>query len=256
MANSPSKILSRGNYSSKAHSHLSAFAAHSYLSPLIPSQDTADSRQQVFNSSSIKKIEQDFNLHNVDDELTNSSYTTEDTYTESAHFEDNETYHIRYSVLHLLQLLHKITKDKPLLLLSLVQCKMFAVLKRILNQHSEPLIDRFACKLCKSQLPFLGKKFRRMNLPTITRIYQSLEHRLFDDYLTVIQLEDSAECDCNTKNLESNEKEMTKLYEYWYNVNFSKRQESLHWEQQLEHTQLEHFLLENIEFALSLEDSD
>lgn len=76
------------------------------------------------------------------------------------------------------------TKRKPHRILSLVQWKSSAVLKRVLKL---PHVDTayYALKLLKSQIPYLGRKWKMGNMKIITMIYLGLKPGLVDDYLLV-----------------------------------------------------------------------
>ena len=61
-----------------------------------------------------------------------------------------------------LRILQKVSKHKLFRILPLVQWKSSAVLKRILKT-SNPDLSLYALKLLKSQIPYLGKKWRQSN---------------------------------------------------------------------------------------------
>ncbi|KAI9004414.1 hypothetical protein DFJ74DRAFT_647002 [Hyaloraphidium curvatum] len=73
----------------------------------------------------------------------------------------------------LLGALHHLTKRRPTRIAALVQWKASAVLKRILRVEHDELRVR-ALKILKSQLPYLGKKWRNANMRVITAIYLHL----------------------------------------------------------------------------------
>jgi hypothetical protein len=83
----------------------------------------------------------------------------------------------------LLRILQKLSKNKANRILSMVQWKANAILKRILKVPNTPL-HIYALKLLKSQIPYLGKKWRGNNMHVISAIYMNLRHRLKEDYLT------------------------------------------------------------------------
>jgi hypothetical protein len=82
----------------------------------------------------------------------------------------------------ILNLLHKLTKRKSNRILAMTQWKAQAVLKRILKTKID-CISEPTLKLLKSQVPFLGKKWRTNNMMVISQIYMSIGHRLREDYL-------------------------------------------------------------------------
>eukprot|EP00842_Homolaphlyctis_polyrhiza_P007019 jgi/Hompol1/906/HPOL_005468-RA len=86
------------------------------------------------------------------------------------------------TTIYLLRILQKITKRKPHRINLLVQWKAPTVLKRILRINHAGLC-LYALKLIKSQIPYLGKRWRQFNVPTITMIYKHLKPRLVEEYL-------------------------------------------------------------------------
>ena len=60
----------------------------------------------------------------------------------------------------LMRILQKVSKHKLHRILPLVQWKVSAVLKRILKT-TNPDLSLYALKLLKSQIPYLGKKWRQ-----------------------------------------------------------------------------------------------
>jgi hypothetical protein len=89
-----------------------------------------------------------------------------------------------YSTCNLLKILQKITKRKYCRLLHLIQLKTCNILKRIILVNNRNL-QYEALKLLKSQIPFLGKKWRMQNMNVISTMYRILPSQLLDDTLSV-----------------------------------------------------------------------
>lgn len=89
-----------------------------------------------------------------------------------------------YSTINLLKILQKITKRKYCRLLHLIQLKTCNILKRIILINNKDL-QYEALKLLKSQIPFLGKKWRMQNMPVISTMYRILPTQLLDETLSV-----------------------------------------------------------------------
>ncbi|KAJ3131580.1 Factor arrest protein 11 [Geranomyces variabilis] len=87
-----------------------------------------------------------------------------------------------YTAINLLRILQKLTKRKTHRVLALVQWKASAVLKRAIKV-SHVGIQLYALKLLKSQIPYLGKKWRSTNMKIITAIFIHLRPCLRDEYL-------------------------------------------------------------------------
>ncbi|KAI8913107.1 hypothetical protein DFJ77DRAFT_423837, partial [Powellomyces hirtus] len=87
-----------------------------------------------------------------------------------------------YTSINLLRILQKLTKRKTHRVLALVQWKASAVLKRAIKINHIGL-QLYALKLLKSQIPYLGKKWRSSNMKVITAIFLHLRPCLRDDYL-------------------------------------------------------------------------
>jgi hypothetical protein len=87
------------------------------------------------------------------------------------------------TTINLLRILQKITKNKNHRILAMVQWKSSAVLKRLLKVDNQDL-KLYALKILKSQIPFLGKRWRANNMNVISEIYLTVRHRLKDNYLS------------------------------------------------------------------------
>jgi hypothetical protein len=84
--------------------------------------------------------------------------------------------------INLVAILHKMTKNNTHRNLLLVGYKSSAVLKRVLKIHSDAL-HYYTLKVLKSQVPFLGRKWRNANMRIISLVYMELDPRLNEDYL-------------------------------------------------------------------------
>ncbi|KAI9017442.1 hypothetical protein BC832DRAFT_612171 [Gaertneriomyces semiglobifer] len=87
-----------------------------------------------------------------------------------------------FTSINLLRILQKLTKRKTHRILALVQWKASAVLKRVIKINHVGL-QLYALKLLKSQVPFLGKKWRSSNMKVITAIFMHLRPYLRDEWL-------------------------------------------------------------------------
>ncbi|KAJ3337718.1 Factor arrest protein 11 [Gonapodya sp. JEL0774] len=87
-----------------------------------------------------------------------------------------------FTSINLLRVLQKLTKRKLNRVVSLVQWKASAVLKRVLKVN-HLAVQLYALKLLKSQLPYLGRKWRTSNMRIITAIYLHIRPDLKDDNL-------------------------------------------------------------------------
>lgn len=85
---------------------------------------------------------------------------------------------------NLIAIIHKMTKNKAHRILSLVSWKSSAVLKRILRLRSYGRLHYYSLKILKSQVPFLGRKWRNANMRVIGLIYFHLRPRLHESYLS------------------------------------------------------------------------
>ncbi|KAI8907355.1 hypothetical protein EDD86DRAFT_209376 [Gorgonomyces haynaldii] len=85
---------------------------------------------------------------------------------------------------HLLAMLQKITKNKPQRIFTLIQWRSSMILKRIVKLHTGNAL-LYALKLLKSQIPYLGRKWKTAaNLKIISLIYHHLQPRLVETYLS------------------------------------------------------------------------
>ena len=88
------------------------------------------------------------------------------------------------TTINVLKILQKITKRKFCRLMHLIQLKTCNIFKRILlisNSH----LQYEALKLLKSQIPFLGKKWRSQNMHVVSTMYRLLPSTFLDDTLSV-----------------------------------------------------------------------
>ncbi|KAI9356481.1 hypothetical protein DFJ73DRAFT_822709 [Zopfochytrium polystomum] len=87
-----------------------------------------------------------------------------------------------YTTINLLRILQKLTKNKPHRIYSLVSWKATAVFKRVLKVN-HPGLHLYCLKLVKSQIPYMGRKWKINNTKIITSIYLHLRPRLKEEYL-------------------------------------------------------------------------
>ncbi|RIA96253.1 hypothetical protein C1645_872211 [Glomus cerebriforme] len=87
-----------------------------------------------------------------------------------------------FSAINFLRILQKLTKKKTHRILLLVQYKSSAILKRILKV-SHPLLELYALKVLKNQIPFIGRKWRQSNMKIITSIYLHCRPDLRDEWI-------------------------------------------------------------------------
>ncbi|KAJ3112394.1 Factor arrest protein 11 [Phlyctochytrium bullatum] len=108
-----------------------------------------------------------------------------------------------FTAINLLRILQKITKRKIHRILALVQWKASAVLKRVLKiQHVG--LQLYALKLLKSQIPYLGRKWRGSNMKVITAIFMHLRPNAREEYLSgdfEIDVEDAMAQEQSLRNL-------------------------------------------------------
>ena len=101
-----------------------------------------------------------------------------------------KSYRNRYTCSNLLRILQKMTKNKSHRIMTLLHWKSSFVLRRI-SKTAEKTCVHYALKLLKSQIPYLGKKWRTNsiifnldNMKIISMIYHQLQPRLCETYLT------------------------------------------------------------------------
>lgn len=68
-----------------------------------------------------------------------------------------------YWVITLLRVLQMLTKHKPHRIMLMSQYKSAVILKRLLKVY-HPTLEEYVLKLLKSQVPYLGKKWRSRKL--------------------------------------------------------------------------------------------
>ncbi len=82
-------------------------------------------------------------------------------------------------------ILHKVTKRRLKRILMLVQWKSTAVLKKVLRVQ-EPRLLKYTLKALKTQVPFLGRKWKFANMHVISMIFMHLKPNLQETYLLSI----------------------------------------------------------------------
>ncbi|KAF9428314.1 Factor arrest protein 11 [Podila epigama] len=93
-----------------------------------------------------------------------------------------------FTIIHLLRVLQKLTKRKTHRILLLVQYKSSAILKRLLKINHPDLL-KYVYKALKSQVPFLGRKWRSSHMKVITGIYLYCKTSLRDDWISGADVE-------------------------------------------------------------------
>ncbi|KAF9909840.1 Factor arrest protein 11 [Lobosporangium transversale] len=97
-----------------------------------------------------------------------------------------------FAIINLLRVLQKLTKNKTHRILLLVQYKSSAILKRLLKIN-HPDLQKYVYKALKSQVPFLGRKWRSSHMKVITGIYIYCRSNLRDDWISGADVEKDLE---------------------------------------------------------------
>jgi hypothetical protein len=87
-----------------------------------------------------------------------------------------------FTSINLLRILQKMCKRRMPRILTLASWRASAVLKRIVRM-SQPTLQKYALKLIKLQLPFLGKKWRANNFLLWTMIYTEMRVDLREEHV-------------------------------------------------------------------------
>jgi len=111
------------------------------------------------------------------------------------------------STLNLLRILQKLTKAKHSRILMLVKNKTDSFLKRLLRIQNVK-IQLYVLKLIKSQVPFLGKMWKKNNMQVISAIDAKVTHHMVDDWIYA-NANDSADAN---QELEENFNEAAKRF--------------------------------------------
>ncbi|KAL1928920.1 hypothetical protein VTP01DRAFT_1979 [Rhizomucor pusillus] len=85
--------------------------------------------------------------------------------------------------INFLRILQMLSKRKTHRIMLLVQYKSSAILKRILKV-SHPVLELYTLKVLKSQVPYLGRKWRSLNMKIISAIYLRCLTSLRDDWVS------------------------------------------------------------------------
>ncbi|OQV11826.1 Striatin-interacting protein 1-like protein [Hypsibius exemplaris] len=86
-----------------------------------------------------------------------------------------------HACINLIRILNKLAKWKKSRVLVLVLFKSAAILKRALRIRN-PIMQLYTLKALKLQSKFLGRQWRRLNMRTLSAIYEKVRHRLMDDW--------------------------------------------------------------------------
>ncbi|KAJ1566317.1 Factor arrest protein 11, partial [Cladochytrium tenue] len=117
-----------------------------------------------------------------------------------------------FTAVNLLRTLQKLTKGKTQRVQSLVQWKASAVLKRVLKV-SHPALQLYCYKLMKSQVPYMGRKWKGNNTKIITGIYLHLRPNLKEEYL-------SGDLDIDAEEALAQEQHLRSLVAFYHHVQF------------------------------------
>lgn len=93
-----------------------------------------------------------------------------------------------YYVLNFVRILHQLTKQRPARITLLVQYKASQILKRMLRVP-HPRLQLEILKVIKSQVPLCGRKWRQLNMKTITAIYLNCKPELRDEWLAAADID-------------------------------------------------------------------
>ncbi|KAI8100081.1 uncharacterized protein BX664DRAFT_33163 [Halteromyces radiatus] len=85
-------------------------------------------------------------------------------------------------IINLLHVLQMLSRDKVHRIMLLVQYKSSAIFKRVLK-ISHPVVELYALKNLKNQIPYLGRKWRSSNMKIISSIYFRCPPDFRDDWL-------------------------------------------------------------------------
>ncbi|KAG2222333.1 hypothetical protein INT45_001596 [Circinella minor] len=125
-------------------------------------------------------------------------------------------------LLNTLRILQMITKRKPLRNRILAKYKAFIPLKRITKYNKNSIEELYALKVLKSQVRYLGHKWREENMKIISAISRRCSMNLRDDWLSQCD-NDNDNMNNNNYNelkLEDNMRRLVKLYhDHQYDVN-------------------------------------
>ncbi|KAI8339058.1 hypothetical protein BC941DRAFT_469236 [Chlamydoabsidia padenii] len=102
-----------------------------------------------------------------------SSHSNESHYTNERNI---------FWIINLLRTLQKLSKGKMHRIMLLVQYKSSAIFKRV-HKISHPMVELYALKNLKNQIPYLGRKWRSVNMKMISAIYFCCPPDLRDDWL-------------------------------------------------------------------------
>ncbi|CAI2178129.1 10123_t:CDS:10 [Funneliformis geosporum] len=118
-----------------------------------------------------------------------------------------------FSAINFLRILQKLTKKKTHRVVLLVQYKSSAILKRILKV-SHPLLELYSLKVLKSQIPFIGRKWRQGNMKIITSIYLHCRPDLRDEWIA------SSDADAEIEDALPQEQSLRALIKFYNERNY------------------------------------
>ncbi|KAL0075938.1 hypothetical protein J3Q64DRAFT_1773403 [Phycomyces blakesleeanus] len=94
--------------------------------------------------------------------------------------------------INFLRILQMLTKRKTNRVMLLVQYKSSAILKRMLKV-SHPVLELYTLKVLKSQVPYLGRRWKSLNMKIISAIYLQCHTALRDDWISKIDTDTDLE---------------------------------------------------------------
>ncbi|KAI9496153.1 hypothetical protein BDB00DRAFT_926965 [Zychaea mexicana] len=113
-------------------------------------------------------------------------------------------------ILNTLRILQMMTKDKPLRNRTLAQYKAYMPLKRVTKHNKDSIEELYALKLLKSEVQYLGPKWRSDNMKTVSSISRRCPMGLRDDWLSLSDDEENEQV--YEKKSETNMRLLVKLY--------------------------------------------
>ncbi|SAM00779.1 hypothetical protein [Absidia glauca] len=113
-------------------------------------------------------------------------------------FENSSLYHTSnkptnqrnmFWMINLLRVLQKLTKSKSNRVMVMVQYKSSTMFKKLLK-ISHPVLELYALKILKSQVPYQTRKWRANNMKIISAIYLRCQTSLYDDWMGKADVDD------------------------------------------------------------------
>ncbi len=136
---------------------------------------------------------------------------------------DNVEYSWRntYTILTILRLLQKLTKDKDATVHKLAQHKAHIILKKVLKVNQR-IVIMYTCKIFKSLWKYLAPKWQQSHIEVVNQVYAHVKPLLVDNWLqsqqsTPISQQQRNELNERTKEANREVEEFNKFnYEQWW----------------------------------------